>query len=147
MKNNQKLADIDTESLVRTLAKQRSLITFFNDFYVDGEAEWIPAVQYFGTKGFFDEYDAHPHEPISETALEAWVESTAAIQSRSHDADSLIKQMSALSDGNAATVETLRQLLKKQGLNIPDSLADQSADMTLTRSMACHYLFTILDQD
>ena len=47
------LPHINTETLTRTLAEKRSMVTFFNDFYVDGKASWIPAVQYFGTKGFF----------------------------------------------------------------------------------------------
>lgn len=145
--NKQKLADIDTQQLVRTLAKQRSLITFFNDFFVDGVAEWIPAVQYFGTQGFFDEYDAHPHNIISEPALEAWVSSTAAIQSGNHNADALTIELSKMDDGNPATVLTLSELFQTYGLPVPASLKNQAADLKLTRSMACQYLFEILDHD
>ena len=35
---------------------------------VTSDEPWVPAVQYLATLGFFDGYDARPHEPLGVTA-------------------------------------------------------------------------------
>lgn len=63
---------LNADKLVRTLAEKRQLISFFNDVKVTGEAAWIPAVQYFGTKGFFASYDARAEAPLDSETAGAW---------------------------------------------------------------------------
>jgi hypothetical protein len=53
-------ARIDSDRLVRSLAERRLMISFFNDVEVDPREPWWPAVQYFGTQGFFGSYEADP---------------------------------------------------------------------------------------
>jgi hypothetical protein len=50
------------------------MISFFNDVEVTSEDPCIPAVQYFGTKGFFASYDAKLDEPISEAVRNVWLD-------------------------------------------------------------------------
>ncbi len=63
---------LSADRLVRELCIRRSMVSFFNDVNVDDLAEWVPAVQYFGTKGFFADYNARPAEPLSEAVRDAW---------------------------------------------------------------------------
>ncbi len=65
-------ASLDSDRLVRELCLRRSMVTFFNDIDVSGKEAWIPAVLYFGTKGYFGDYDAHPGEPLSEEVRILW---------------------------------------------------------------------------
>ncbi len=60
---------LDADLLVRTLVEHRQLVSFFNDLKVDGPEDWIPAVEYFGTKGFFASYDAHADQALSDVAV------------------------------------------------------------------------------
>lgn len=53
-------AGVNLDRLQRTLVERGVMITFFNDFDMGTREPWVPAVQYFGTKGEFPSYDAHP---------------------------------------------------------------------------------------
>lgn len=64
---------LDPDLLVFTLAQRRMMISFFNHTDVSASNRYIPAVQYFGTKGFFRSYDARPSEPLTATASDVWV--------------------------------------------------------------------------
>jgi hypothetical protein len=70
-------ATIATDELVRLLAERRVLISFFNDIEVDPREPWYPAVQYFGTQGFFGTYDAQPLAPLTLPVAQAWADATA----------------------------------------------------------------------
>lgn len=53
-------AHVDVDRLQRTLVGRGIMISFFNDFDMGAKESWVPAVQYFGTKGKFTTYDAKP---------------------------------------------------------------------------------------
>ncbi|MBL9205145.1 MAG: FAD-dependent oxidoreductase [Opitutaceae bacterium] len=53
-------AHVSVERLQRRLVEAGVMITFFNDFDMGTREPWVPAVQYFGTKGEFTGYDARP---------------------------------------------------------------------------------------
>ena len=55
-------AEVGIERLQRRLVARSVMITFFNDFDMATAEPWVPAVQYFGTKGEFTGYDARPAE-------------------------------------------------------------------------------------
>ena len=44
------------------------------DVQVDGKEPWIPAVQYFGTKGFFAGYDARMGDLLKSNTGKLWTE-------------------------------------------------------------------------
>jgi len=60
-------AALDPDLLVRSLCKAGSMVSFFND-----KDALTPALQYFGTKGFFTDYDARLNEPLSEDVRAIW---------------------------------------------------------------------------
>ncbi|MCX7825859.1 MAG: FAD-dependent oxidoreductase, partial [Verrucomicrobiae bacterium] len=66
VKNNTTPAALDSDLLVRTLVKNRVMVSFFNDVDVTSDDPRIPAAQYLGTKGFFSDYDACLDEPVSD---------------------------------------------------------------------------------
>ncbi len=52
-------------------------ISFFNDVEVDPREPWIPAVQYFGTQGFFGSYEADPLDALPRDVAEVRVAAAA----------------------------------------------------------------------
>lgn len=70
-------AQIDPDELVWLLAERGVAVTFFNDIDVDRREPWIPAVQYFGTQGFFGSYEADPLDALTRGVAEFWVAAAA----------------------------------------------------------------------
>jgi hypothetical protein len=70
-------ARIDPDELVRLLAERGVGLSFFNDVEVDPREPWVPAVQYFGTQGFFGSYEADPLDALPRGLAEAWVAAAA----------------------------------------------------------------------
>jgi hypothetical protein len=66
---------------VRTLVQHRQLVSFFNDLKVTDREPVIPAAQYFGTKGFFHDYNAALHEPINAAMKKVWRDGFDELQS------------------------------------------------------------------
>ncbi|HRJ07493.1 MAG TPA: FAD-dependent oxidoreductase [Prosthecobacter sp.] len=65
-------AKLDPDVLIRKLATNRVMISFFNDVDVTSEDPRVPAAQYFGTKGFFASYDAKLDVPLTEAVKTVW---------------------------------------------------------------------------
>lgn len=65
-------ANVDRDRLQRTLVEHGVMISFFNDFDMGNSATWAPAVQYFGTKGFFRSYDAAPDALLTPEVAREW---------------------------------------------------------------------------
>jgi len=72
-------AQVPADTLMRRLAERKILLTFFNDIAPHLHADWYPAVQYLGTKGFFGDYDAEPAAPLTEAVAERWLEAVAKL--------------------------------------------------------------------
>jgi len=65
---------------VRTLVERRQLVSFFNDLKVTDPDPSIPAAQYFGTKGFFSDYNARLDQPLTEAVAILWIEGLAQLK-------------------------------------------------------------------
>jgi hypothetical protein len=50
------------------------MVAFYNDVDVAGPEAWVPAVQYYGTRGFFPTYDARPADPLLAPVAKVWAE-------------------------------------------------------------------------
>ena len=79
VKNKTTPAQIDPDQLVRALCERRSMVAFFNDVDVSAHEPWIGAVEYFGAKGFFHDYNAHATEPLKSATGEAWADGLAKL--------------------------------------------------------------------
>jgi hypothetical protein len=71
VKQNTTPAALDPDLLVRTLVKNRVMVSFFND-----KEPMDPALQYFGTKGFFADYDARLNEPLKKATARLWADNS-----------------------------------------------------------------------
>jgi len=97
-------AELPVDLLQRTLAERGIMLSFFNDMDMDTEEPWLPAVQYFGTKGFFSRYDAEAGEALDERTARLWLSGAAALRSGQLDARSLaadIERARAALDGES----------------------------------------------
>lgn len=65
-------AALDPRVLVRTLCERGQMVSFFNDMKAGGPEPWAAAAQYFGTLGFFADYDLRADEPLSRETAQAW---------------------------------------------------------------------------
>jgi len=138
------LQSIDTEKLVRRLAEKRSMVTFFNDFYVDGDQPWIPAVQYFGTKGFFPDYDAGPEDPLDRGTAEAWIHGIKSIVNKELQVKDILTMLKGESDATPVSRDQFNELLQSSGL---PGMTDPSGEKTagsLSRAEACLHLYCLI---
>lgn len=64
------LAALPPEGLQLKLLEHKQILTYFSDVPVDDKG--FKAAQFWGTKGFFEEYTASLHEPVSAATLLNW---------------------------------------------------------------------------
>lgn len=65
------VADVPINLLQRELIGRGQILTYFNDLERDDKA--FQAAQFWGTKGFFDSYDARVREPLTQADLKSWI--------------------------------------------------------------------------
>lgn len=63
---------LDADGLVRRLAEKGFLISFLNDVDVMSGDPLFSATQYFGTRGFFSDYDAALEAPLTTGMQDVW---------------------------------------------------------------------------
>jgi hypothetical protein len=95
VKNKTTPAQLDPELLVRTLVKNRVMVSFFNDVDVTSSEPWVAAVQYFGTKGFFSSYDAKPAAPLTPALADIWAKGFAQLRAGTLDPNALARAVAA----------------------------------------------------
>ena len=130
---------IDADQLVRALCERRSMVSFFNDVDVSGNEPWIAAVQYFGTKGFFHDYNARMNEPLKHATGVAWVEGLRKLREGRLDpmAQAAVITQTELADSKNMTAGEFAELL-----SAPSVAA--KADAVITRGEAMTSLFQSL---
>ena len=74
MESDCPVSAIDVPRLQRKLVENGVMVSFFNDFDMATTEPWVPAVQYFGTKGGFTTYDAEPKKPLTLDWARRWAE-------------------------------------------------------------------------
>ncbi len=94
VKNQTTPGKLDADLLIRTLIKNRVMICFFNDVDVTADDPRIPAAQYFGSRGFFCDYDARLDEPLSESLKAVWQDGFEKLQKGTLDPMLLAKAVS-----------------------------------------------------
>lgn len=63
---------ISTPRLQQELVKHGHMLSFFNDVDLRAQSPWVEAIQYLGTKGFFDSYNARPGKPLVPSIAREW---------------------------------------------------------------------------
>lgn len=64
------LRDVPINELQRVLASQGQVLTYFDDVAKDDPR--FEALQFFGTKGFFEDYSARPDDPLEAREAHRW---------------------------------------------------------------------------
>lgn len=130
-------AQIAPDDLVRALCDRRSMVAFFNDVDVSTNETWNAAVQYFGTKGFFHDYNARAAEPVKQTTGKAWIDGLKKLRQGKLDAAAQMKTITAAeaADSKPMTQGEFATLLSAQ--------ADKSA-AAITRGQAMLLMYQSL---
>ncbi len=88
-------ARIESDTLLRTLAANHIMLAFFNDLDVSSDDPAVAASQYFGTKGFFADYDARLGEPLKRSTAKVWGEGFRRLRAAPVDAMALMRAVHA----------------------------------------------------
>jgi hypothetical protein len=102
-------AQLDPDRLVRELCRHRLMVTFFNKVNVASDDPRLAAAQYFGTKGFFADYDARLDEPLCADIEALWLDAFEKLRRGTLDPAQLAATI------HAAEAENPRALGKKRG--------------------------------
>jgi hypothetical protein len=139
-RHRQTPAEIDTDQLLRTLATKRVMISFFNDVDLGGAAPWNPAAQYFGTRGFFHDYDVRAEEPLKAATAKLWVRAlhrTGRSQTSPTDLARLIAIAETSPETATSPGTTAADFTNLSGLDA----ADTAPDEVLSRGAALELLW------
>lgn len=66
-------SNIDAVALSHKLVERRFMLSFFNDVEGRETANWYPAIQWLGTKGFFSSYEAMPDKKLTKALAKRWI--------------------------------------------------------------------------
>lgn len=148
-------AAVPADDVVQRLAGQRFLISFFNDIAAHVDAEWYPAVQYLGTKGFFGGYDARPTEPLAAPLARTWLKAVAALRSGApYDAANQARECWRLEQQAAPAISrgefqrALREVIgssSDKGSSV--NLGSATGDAPITRAAASVLIFAALERN
>lgn len=150
-------AEIDSQKLVQTLSERRVMVSFFNDIAVDSAEKWLPAIQFFGTQGFFDSYDAKPFEPLTKSLAQVWVKAKVDLYRQVNvEVDKITQDVvqSNHSPGEMITDEEFVKLLEAELARVQagTSRLDMKKDLRLltpkkiNRAQACHLLYNLVKE-
>ena len=140
VKGNTTPAALDPDALIRTLAKNRVMVSFFNDADVTSGKPWEAALQYFGTKGFFASYDAKPKAPLTEELAKVWARGFTQLRGGASDPGTLARAVAAAESSGDATPVAMNRFLAWL------HHTDTSKNITpLTRGEAFRLMFKILE--
>ncbi len=104
IRTRQSPASLDPELLLRTLAAKRVMLTFFADVDVAGGDPWIPAAEYFGTKGFFPDYHLQAHARLTPQAARHWAAGFKQLAQGTLVPRALAATLAQISEPDAGTV-------------------------------------------
>ncbi len=147
------LAQLDSDKLVRHLAQNGLLLSFFNDVRQHTHKPWYAAVQYLGTQGFFGSYDALAGKPLREPLAKVWAAHSAALwkkQKRDTTQSARESWQAEQQGGSEIKPAAFAQMLDTAcGTDrFSKHLASLEIDPAkpIHRANACRLIFTVTDQ-
>ena len=139
IKNKQTPADIDIDQLQQTLAEQNSMLTFLNDIDLNDDYAHNAAIQWAGTKGFFDTYDARPQDKLDQHTAHRWIDGFVQLCGEKLDTNTLAQKLTAHTKSDPITTEAFCKHLLSQANYSTTTAPHTSAH--LTRGEACQILY------
>ena len=128
--------DVPIDGLQRLLLDAGQVLTYFHD--IDPTHPTFEATQYFGTKGFFGDYDLRPEDLVTSSEAARWLR--IAIDR----VDILPDAMSDHADTPLKHVDlrdNLQAIAKRVGKPVPAILLPESNEQEVTRGQLCQILY------
>ncbi|MCG3196597.1 MAG: FAD-dependent oxidoreductase [Candidatus Omnitrophica bacterium] len=140
------LRKVPIPRLQRELIRQRQVISYFED--VPKDSPYFECLQFLGTKGFFQDYQARPDDPLSARDGKRWVELILAAAGRAEEPFPGEESDQPLSESEFSVL--LHSTARKLGLDPEQSKACKEIGMdagrTLTRVEACQAFHELLGE-
>jgi hypothetical protein len=92
-------AQLPADKLVHRLCELHFMVSFFNDVDISSDLPWIPAAEYFGTKGFFADYDARPDGALQESTAKVWAVGLQKLLRGELDPNQFVRAVAAADEG------------------------------------------------
>jgi hypothetical protein len=134
-------AQLDPDALVKTLVKNRMMVSFFNDADVRSDEPWVVAAQYFGTKGFFHDYNVRPDDALKLATAQAWIGALGMLPHGQVDNNALARSVAETEQTEKTiTVAEFASLLSGKA-----PAADGNPSAAITRGAAIRALWKALN--
>lgn len=139
---------LDVERLQRALVRRGVMLSFFNDFDMSTDGGWVAAVQYFGTKGFFSDYEAHPEAALDVRTARQWALAIVQMMTNTLDAAQNARFVAGIQpDETTVSTDDLRTMIREAahqaGITVDWPVSGAEED-TVSRGDACQLLFDLL---
>lgn len=146
---------IEPDHLMRTLVEARHMVSLFNDTDLASTDATLPAVQYFGTKGFFAGYNARPSAPLTESVSRAWLATFEKLARRdaAYDPTSEARSLPPESADTGPAVTTddfiarIKAIQASSGRRLNPPHSSSPPGTPLTRGEACLLLYAALSEN
>jgi hypothetical protein len=120
---------VNIDALQHELLRQGQVITFFRD--IDAADPCCAAMQYFGTKGFFTDYDCRANDPLERVVARKWISDALG--------ETGVRVAETLADEGALSCDELNGLFTGCGLSLP--FAADGPKRIVTRGEFCRALY------
>ncbi len=152
LRTKQAPAAIDVQQLQHLLVARGLMISFFNDFDMATPAAWVPAVQFFGSKGFFATYDARPNDLLDRETARRWIEGLCSLALGKLSPLPLAQAIARVQVAEAVPAREFAALVAQQVAFVLDTTKHQAVvqdwpgaktDDPVTRGDACAFLYSV----
>jgi len=140
-------AALDVDHLQRHLVGRGLMLSFFNDVDMASPGDWVPAMQYLGTKGFFGSYDARPGEPLTAGLAVLWAQATAAWMAggaRAEEWAMRVAEEEARESVPVTWAEFCALLQRAWGERFAKCALPPAPAQHVSRAVACQYCYQLL---
>lgn len=134
-------SQLNTEKLLLEIADRRIATTLYNDLDITAKAAWIPAVQYFGNKGFFPSYKLRIDEPLSEATATLWCQAVNDLIQDKLDANATVKAVWQAPANQAITSGDFEKIFNKMVKQNTAGKLECPNTASLTRGQAVSSLY------
>lgn len=143
---------LNVDQLQRKLTESGVMLSFFNEFDMNSDEDWVPAVQYLGTKGFFDSFDARPEDRLTSSCASEWAQTAVAILT--DDVDGTERAQAVRNDGEdnpAVTADEFIDMLcwelqhagmEERAIELQERKGEPRTE--LLRGEACQLVYNLL---
>ena len=134
------VSEVNRNFLTQKLASNGVMVSFFNDIDVASREAWVAAVQFWGTQGFFANYDARPKELLTKRIAGIWVQAVKDFLQNNHES------MKTLRELQSVITEEDEPITGSDFMSLISDLAGSEITLpnNLTRGDGCRILFDLV---